>query len=310
MADRRLQVFHTVARLLSFTRAAENLQMTQPAVTFQIRQLEEQLKVRLFDRSHNRIDLTEAGRRAFEYSERIFSLYGEMENAIREVTGDVSGVFRIGAGSAVAQYILTPILAAFKEKFPVVQIRLDVGSCSQVISMVENSFVDLGIVEAAINNKKLLSEIHGEEEWRFVVHPNHPLAQAQSISAEQLGQQTWILANEAADAREIISSYLEDIGVDLSKLHVVMEMGSFAVTKHAVEAGQGVAILPRPAISKELKLGTLLSPAMQEPLVKPVSFVYKQQKFPLKIVDELLAIAKKAESRGGLQPDLATTVSN
>jgi len=91
MSDRRLQVFHAVARLLSFTKAAEVLHMTQPAVTFQIRQLEEQFDTRLFDRAHNRVSLTEAGHVAFEYAETIFEKYSELENAIREITGNISG---------------------------------------------------------------------------------------------------------------------------------------------------------------------------------------------------------------------------
>lgn len=97
MADRRLQVFHSVARLLSFTKAAETLHMTQPAVTFQVRQLEEYFNTRLFDRTHNRISLTEAGERVFEYADKIFVLYSEMENAVRDLTGEVSGVLMIGA---------------------------------------------------------------------------------------------------------------------------------------------------------------------------------------------------------------------
>ena len=98
MADRRLQVFHTVARLLSFTKAAETLHMTQPAVTFQVRQLEEYFNTRLFDRTHNRISLTDAGERVFEYADRIFDLYTDMENSVREMTGEIRGALTIGAG--------------------------------------------------------------------------------------------------------------------------------------------------------------------------------------------------------------------
>ena len=95
MADRRLQVFYTVARLLSFTKAAETLHMTQPAVTFQVRQLEDHFNTRLFDRTHNRVGLTEAGRKTYEYAERIFELYAEMEDAVKELTGDVSGALTL-----------------------------------------------------------------------------------------------------------------------------------------------------------------------------------------------------------------------
>ncbi|MGA2655180.1 MAG: LysR substrate-binding domain-containing protein [Gammaproteobacteria bacterium] len=296
MADKRLLAFHAVARLLSFTRAADSLQMTQPAVTFQIKQLEEQLNVRLFDRSHNRISLTEAGRRAFDFAERIFGLYGEMDNAIREVTDDVSGVVRIAAGNAMAQYILTPMLANFSQAFPSVQVRLDVASCAQVISMVENSFADIGVVEMNINTKKLISQPYNEMAWRFVTSPHHPLARTRVITPEILEQATWIMANDAQDAREIVMRYLQDVGVDFARLRIAMEMGNLLMIKNAVEAGQGVAILPQAAITKELKLGTLVAPSLEKPLQKQISFIYKQQKFPLKIVDELLNLTREPEA--------------
>src|SRR4030065_517067 len=117
MADRRLQVFHTVARLLSFTKAAETLHMTQPAVTFQIRQLEEHFNTRLFDRTHNRISLTAAGQRVFDYAEKIIALYGEMDSRVRELTGDVSGILIIGASTTIAEYVLPGLLGEFQSRY-------------------------------------------------------------------------------------------------------------------------------------------------------------------------------------------------
>ncbi|MCP4042583.1 MAG: LysR family transcriptional regulator, partial [Gammaproteobacteria bacterium] len=110
MADRRLQVFHTVARLLSFTKAADALHMTQPAVTFQVRQLEEYFNTRLFDRTHNRISLTEAGERVYRYAGQIFQLYEEMESSVKNLTGDISGVLMLGASMSVAEYMLPSLL--------------------------------------------------------------------------------------------------------------------------------------------------------------------------------------------------------
>ena len=96
MSDRRLQVFYAVAKHLSFTKAAAALHMTQPAVTFQIRQLEDQFNTRLFDRTHNRISLTDAGERVYHYAEQIFELYSRMESEVRALTGEVSGVVIVG----------------------------------------------------------------------------------------------------------------------------------------------------------------------------------------------------------------------
>ena len=135
MADRRLHVFYTVARLLSFTKAAESLHMTQPAVTFQVRQLEEHFNTRLFDRTHNRISLTEAGEKVYEYSERIFQLYNELENSVRELTGEISGILILGASTTIAEYMLPSLLGDFKAKYPDVNIRLKVSNTDGIVSM-------------------------------------------------------------------------------------------------------------------------------------------------------------------------------
>ena len=145
MADRRLQVFHTVARLLSFTKAAESLHMTQPAVTFQIRQLEEYFNTRLFDRTHNRISLTDAGEKVYAYSERILGLYREMDNEIRTLTGEIIGVLVIGASTTVAEYLLPKLLGEFQALYPKVKLRLKVSNSMGVVHMVENNDIDVGL---------------------------------------------------------------------------------------------------------------------------------------------------------------------
>jgi len=159
MSDRRLQVFHAVARLLSFTKAAEVLHMTQPAVTFQIRQLEEQFDTRLFDRAHNRVSLTEAGHVAFEYAETIFEKYSELENAIREITGNISGSLTLGASTTISEYMLPALLGDFNAKNPDVLLRLRVSNTEGIVSMVENNVIDLGVVEGPVTNKNLLVEV-------------------------------------------------------------------------------------------------------------------------------------------------------
>jgi DNA-binding transcriptional LysR family regulator len=115
MADRRLQVFHTVAKQLSFTKAAELLFMTQPAVTFQVKQLEEHFNTRLFERSHGKISLTPAGELALDYAERILNMTGEMEARISELTGQISGPLLIGASTTIAEYMLPRLLGEFKQ---------------------------------------------------------------------------------------------------------------------------------------------------------------------------------------------------
>ena len=205
MADRRLQVFHTVARLLSFTKAAETLHMTQPAVTFQVRQLEEHFITRLFDRTHNRISLTEAGKRVFEYSDRIFEHYAEMESAVREMTGDVSGVLMIGASTTIAEYLLPALLGDFKKKYPDVNVQLKVSNSDGIVHMVENNVIDLGVVESPVMNKNLVVEVCRIDQLVAVVTPGHPLADRTSVSIGDLLEHPYICREEGSGTREVIA---------------------------------------------------------------------------------------------------------
>src|SRR5262245_27370558 len=136
MADRRLQVFHAVAKQMSFTKAAESLFMTQPAVTFQIKQLEEQYSTRLFERGHGRVSLTPAGQIVLEYAERILALSAELDTRLKEMTGRLAGPLAIGASSTIAEFMLPRILGEFKSRYPEVQARLFVGNSETVESRV------------------------------------------------------------------------------------------------------------------------------------------------------------------------------
>jgi DNA-binding transcriptional LysR family regulator len=293
MADRRLQVFHTVARLLSFTKAAETLHMTQPAVTFQVRQLEDYFNTRLFDRTHNRISLTQAGERVFEYSERILDLYGEMDNSVRELTGEISGVLMLGASTTIAEYMLPEMLGAFKTKYPNLVVRLKVGNTDGVVQMIENNVIDLGIVEAPVLNKKLQVELCRNDELVLVVPPKHPLVGKSSVSLKEIVQYPYIWREEGSGTREVIRDQLEHAGINPDELDVIMELGSPEAVKGAVEAGIGMTILSRSSIQKELRLGTVIAIPLDPQLTRPFSFVHQKQKFRLRAIEELLEFARE-----------------
>lgn len=291
MADRRLQVFHTVARLLSFTKAAETLHMTQPAVTFQIRQLEEHFNTRLFDRTHNRISLTAAGDRVYEYADKIISLYNEMNNRVRELTGDVSGILIIGASTTIAEYVLPNILGEFKERYPSVNIRLNVSNSLGVVHMVENNSVDVGIVESPITNKNLMVDICWRDKLVFVCPPNHPYADKESINVQEVLDMPFISREEGSGTREFIGAYLSENQLQSQDLNISLEVGSPEVVKSAVEAGLGISIVSRATVGKELRLGTLKAIPLNPPLERPFSFVYQRQKFRLRAMDEFMDFA-------------------
>jgi DNA-binding transcriptional LysR family regulator len=293
MADRRLQVFHTVARLLSFTKAAEELHMTQPAVTFQIRQLEEHFNTRLFDRTHNRISLTEAGVKVYDYSDRIFALNAEMENAVREITGEISGVLILGASTTIAEYMLPALLGDFKKKYPDVGIRLKVSNTDGIVSMVENNTIDLGVVEAPVANKNLVVENCRMDQLVLVVPPEHELSKQKVFDVQQLHNYPYICREEGSGTREVLRDVLHQHGLEQSELNVVMELGSPEAIKGAVEAGMGISILSRSTVGKELRLGTLVAVTLDPAIERPFSFVHQKQKFRLRAMEELLQFARE-----------------
>ena len=292
MADRRLQVFHTVARLLSFTKAADNLHMTQPAVTFQVRQLEEYFNTRLFDRTHNRISLTEAGRRVYEYADKIFLLYDDMEGSVRELTGDVSGVLMIGASTTIAEYMLPALLGDYKARYPHVGIRLKVSNTDAIVSMVEYNEIDLGVVEAPVANKNLVVEVCRLDKLVAIVPCRHPLAGDKSVTIERLLEYPFICREEGSGTREVINEYLNSAGLNNNSITVSMELGSPEAIKGAVEAGMGVSIVSRATINKELQLKSLVAVNLDPQLERPFSFVHQKQKFRYRVMDELLEFAR------------------
>jgi len=292
MADRRLQVFYTVARLLSFTKAAETLHMTQPAVTFQVRQLEDHFDTRLFDRTHNRVALTEAGRKAYEYAEEIFSLYAEMENTVKELTGDVSGALTLGASTTIAEYMLPALLRGFTVEFPDINLRLKVSNTEGIVSMVENSMIDLGVVEGPVANKNLLVEVCRVDQLVVVVPPEHEIAARDSISLEEVMNYPFICREEGSGTREVIMDHMVELGLDRNNLNVSLELGSPESIKGAVEAGMGISIVSVATLEKELKLGTLVAVQLDPPMQRSFSFVRQRQKFRLRAMEQLLDYAR------------------
>lgn len=291
MADRRLQVFNTVARLLSFTKAADSLHMTQPAVTFQVRQLEEYFNTRLFDRTHNRISLTDVGDKVFVYSEQILGLYREMDNDIRTLTGEIIGVLVIGASTTVAEYMLPRILGEFQTLFPKVKLRLKVSNSLGVVHMVENNDIDIGLVESPVLNKSLVVETCWQDNLVVIVAPDHPLASKKSVNVGELKDYPFISREEGSGTRSVLSDYLEENEFSMNDLDLSMEFGSPEAIKNAVESGLGISVVSETTLVKELKLKTLTAVKLDPPLNRPFSLVHQRQKFRIRAMQEFLNFA-------------------
>ncbi len=277
MSDRRLKAFYTVARLSNFTKAAKALHLTQPAVTFQIRQLEDYYKVRLFDRRHNRITLTEPGRKMYEYAEQVFRVYDEMEAAMSRIVGDLSGPVTIGASNTIAVYMLPRLLREFRVEHPEMALRMKISNTEGVAEMVESGTVDLGIVEGPVGGRPLQVEMYKMDELVAIALPSHPLLSTTPVRISQVLDYPFIIREEGSGTREVIMNYLRRQRVNADRMDIVMELGGLDAIKGAVEAGMGVSILSRETLHKELELGTLGCASLSPPMTRKLSLVSVNQ---------------------------------
>lgn len=293
MADRRLQVFHAVAKHLSFTKAADALFMTQPAVTFQVRQLEEHFNTRLFDRAHGRITLTPAGATALEYAERILALSGELDSRLKDMSGQVAGPLLIGASTTIADFLLPAILGQFKAAYPGVVPRLFVGNSESVQDRVGERALDIGFIEGDSPLSALASESLCEDELQLVCAPGHPLARHRSVAASALLEHAYLSRELGSGTREVTDHYLEKAGFAPNALNVVMEASSPEALKGLVAAGMGFAIMSRVSVTKEVILGQLVLIPLSPPLKRQLTVVYPKERIQGGIVKTFVQFAKK-----------------
>lgn len=284
MADRRLQVFYSVAKQLSFTKAAELLFMTQPAVTFQVKQLEEHFNTRLFERSHGKIALTPAGRLVFDYAERILALSGEMDTRIGELTGTMSGPLLLGASLTIAEFILPRILGEFKVEHPQVQAHMTVANSETIESRVADYALDLGLIESPSHLPGLHTQVCCDDELLMICAPGHPLAKSRSVTPQQIINEPYVSRETGSGTRGFADNYFRDCNVSPDDMNIVMELGSLEAIKGVVETGMGISILSRATIAKELKLGTLVGIPLEPRFIRSLSLIYPKEKFRSKLL--------------------------
>jgi DNA-binding transcriptional LysR family regulator len=291
MADRRLQVFYTVAKQLSFTKAAEQLFMTQPAVTFQVKQLEEHFNARLFERSHGRIALTAAGELVLSYAERILALSEEMETRVRDLTGAVSGELLLGASTTIAEYMLPQILGEFKAAHPEVQAHMMVANSETIVNRVADHTIDIGLIESPSYLPSLRNEVCCDDELVVICAPGHPLAGRATVRAQDLASAVWVRREAGSGTREFTDNYMRECGLAPEDLDVIMELGSPEAMKGAVEAGSAIAVVSRATITKELKLGSLVAVPLAPRLIRKLSLVHPKEKFRSRLVSTFAEFA-------------------
>lgn len=292
MADRRLRVFHAVAKRLSFTKAADALFMTQPAVTFQVKQLEEHFDTRLFDRTQGRITLTPAGVVALEYAERILALSAELDARVSEISGHEAGPLLIGASTTIAEFLLPQIVGAFKVQHPGVVPRLLVANSEAVQERVAERTLDIGFIEGDSHLPTLVTDVCCEDELYVVCTPGHPLAARETVAPSALAEHAYISRELGSGTREVVNNYLRKAALSLDALQVVMEASSPEALKGLVETGLGFSIMSGSTVAKEVRLGLLVRIPLAPPLIRHLSVVYAKERIHSRVVNDFVQFAK------------------
>ncbi len=255
----RLRVFHAVARLGSFSRAAEEVLLTQPAVSKQVRELEERLGFILLNRRGKQVSLTDAGRIVFNHAERVLALNEETRRALSDLEGLKRGYLHLGASSTPGTYLLPGVLAQFKERHPGIEISLAISRSEEIAKGVLRGEFDLGFVGAA-SQAGLHVQPFVRDELLLITPPGHLLSQGGAISPSALEGETLILREPGSGSRSLLEGELRRLGLKLGK-SLIME--SPEAIKRAVAAGLGLSFISRFAVALELKRGELSTVALK-----------------------------------------------
>jgi DNA-binding transcriptional LysR family regulator len=257
MDTRQLAAFCAVVERRSFSQAATRLGVTQPAVSLQIRSLEQRLGRQLLDRSGRRVEPTEAGRDLYQSAKRMLQIEDELLEGLAESeTGALRGSLRLGAATGPGGSVVPILLCAFQQANPGLSVSLAVHDTQTVIEQVADRELELGIVGAQRRHRGVAFEPLFSDEVALVTPPSHRLA-GRTVSLDELRGETLILMQEGAGVRQVIEEELRRTGTRLRDLDVRLELGLQESVRSAVIAGYGITFISRAAVEAELEAGTL-----------------------------------------------------
>ena len=251
---RQLQCFSAVARNLSYTRAAEQLHLTQPAVSMQIRQLEQQAGLALTEQLGKQVYLTEAGEEVHRYAKSILQQIDEMDDVLDKLKGFAGGRLRIAAISS-ANYFAPKLLGTFHQRFPDVSVSMDVTNQAAVVKHVIDNEVDMAIMGEPPEHAHLEAVAFMDNPLIIVAAPDHKLASRKRIALKELEKEVFLMREPGSGTRGAMQRFFRQQKL---KLNPGMEMGSLSGIKQGVQAGLGLGLLPKGAVEVELMLGRLV----------------------------------------------------
>ena len=294
MDTRQLAAFCAVVDRRSFSLAAEQLGVTQPAVSLQIRSLEKRLGQRLLDRSGRRVEPTEAGARLYRSAQRMLALEEQLlEDVAVGDDGELRGKLEIGCSTGPGATVLPLLLCQFQEQNPGVAISLSVNDTQHVVDLVAERQLELGVVGAAPRHRAVSFEPFFRDEIVLAVPPGHRLA-GTTVTLDELRAETLILMQEGAGVRQMVEDELRTAGLRLRDLDVRLELGLQESVKAAVAAGHGVTFISRSSMEPELAAGTLAAARVEgvDP-TREISLVRSTGRTPSRVSEAFVEFARQ-----------------
>jgi len=254
---RHLETFCRVASLRSFSKAAEDLFLTQPTVSGHILSLEQSLSLRLFDRAGREVRLTKAGEVFLKYASKILFSRRDLLNALSEFSEGIRGELFLGASTIPGEYILPGLVGDFKKEHPHFILSLKIADTKEIIQDVLQGDVEFGMIGAKLDHPFLHFEKYEEDEIIVVASSSHPLTRKKKVEVEELLKEPWIIREEGSGTQMAVEKALRKKGKSLRQFNVVMKMGSTSSVKEGLKARLGLAFISARATEEELNRGLL-----------------------------------------------------
>jgi LysR family transcriptional regulator, transcriptional activator of the cysJI operon len=298
------RVFCDLAETQSFSKTAALNHVTQSAVSQRVRQMEEQFGAKLIERGRRNFALTPEGIAMLEASREILAIYNDFGTRLHTIRNVVSGNLRVASIFSIGLHELPPLLKAFRERHPDVQVQVEFRRSQQVYLEVQNGGADVGLVAYPAKRTGIAFDLFEEDDMVLIVHPNHPLAQSKVVPLQRLNGEKFISFEPDTPTRKVIDRYLRENGV--APTHV-MEFDNVEMVKRAVEVESGISIVPKNTIRQEVESGLLAAVRLEgKRLTRPLGVIYQRNRPRFPALAEFIAILKNgsAATHGG---DVATS---
>lgn len=289
----QLRTFVTVIDAGSFSEAARQMGISQPAVTMQVQALEADAGATLLDRRYRRIDLTEAGRVLLPYARKVIAEVETAREQIAALSGSITGRLVIAASTTPGVYVVPRLLGPFLAQNPEVGVTITVHDTAEVIEAVESGSANFGVTGAIVKGAKVSFEPIGTDELVVICAPTSPLAGRKAVPLIDLADSDWVMRESGSGTRQVSESFLAENGLDPAELRIAVELGAGEAIVSAVEGGLGVAMLSSHVAEKALELGTVVRVDLASPPAERTYFAVLPKGTPTRAAEAFSAFLRE-----------------